>query len=343
MAGTPNTPVDVLITIPFSDPLINRLRELSPRLRLHIHPARKAEEIPPDLWSRTEILYTDRLLPAPDQVPNLRWVQFHFAGIDFATDSALLQNRDLVVTTLSGAAASQMAEYAMMMLLAMGHHLPDLISNQSRAEWPKDRFDRFCPRELRGSTIGLVGYGSIGRQIARLLQPFGVTILAAKRDVMHPEDTGYIEDGMGDPGGDYFLRLYPIQALRSMLGDCDFIVVSIPLTQHTQDLIGPEEFASMKPGAFLVDISRGGVINPAALLAALQEKRLAGAALDVFEEEPLPPNHPLWRHPNVLISPHIAGNSAHYNERAVALFGENLNRYLVGLPLYNQFDRQKGY
>jgi phosphoglycerate dehydrogenase-like enzyme len=343
MVGTPNAPVDVLITIPFSEQLINRLREVSPRLRLQMQPVRKAEEIPPELWGRAEILYTDRLLPTPEQVPNLRWVQFHFAGIDFATDSALLQDRDLLVTTLSGAAASQMAEYALMMLLALGHHLPDLISSQARAEWPRDRFDRFRPRELRGSTVGLVGYGSIGRQIARLLQPFGVTILAAKRDVMHPEDTGYIQDGMGDPGGDYFLRLYPIQALRSMLGECDFVVVSIPLTPQTQDLMGFEEFAAMKPGAFLVDISRGSVVNQAALLSALQEKRLAGVALDVFAEEPLPPNHPLWKHPNVMVSPHIAGNSAHYNDRAVALFAENLSRYLAGLPLYNQFDRQKGY
>jgi len=338
-----NPVIEVLVTIPFSEPLLNRIREISPRLRVNCIPARKTEEIPPDAWARCEILYTDRVLPEPGTAPNLRWIQFHFAGVDSVANTEVLQQPDLAATTLSGAAASQMAEFAVMMLLGLGHRLPDLIASQAKGEWPRDRFERFIPRELRGSTVGIVGYGSIGRQIARLLQPFGVTILAAKRDAMHPEDTGYIQDGMGDPDGDLFQRLYPIQALRSMLKDCDFVVVTIPLTSTTRNLIGQEEFQALKPGAFLIDISRGGVIDPVALTNVLQEKRLSGAALDVFAEEPLPANSPLWKMPNVFITPHISGNSVEYNERAVALFTENLNRYLVGLPLYNRFDPTKGY
>lgn len=338
-----DAPVEVLITIPFAENLITRLREISPRLRISVHPARKVDEISIETWNRCEVLYTDRVLPAPEDVPNLKWIQFHFSGIDFAAEAPLVQNSSLIVTTLSGASASQMAEYVVMMMLALGHRLPDLGANQARSEWPRDRFERFLPHELRGSIVGIVGYGSIGRQIARLLQPFGCTILAAKRDAMHPEDSGYVEEGLGDPGGDLFERLYPIQALKSMLRECDFVAVTIPLTSDTHNLIGAGELAEMKPTAYLVDVSRGGVVNGAALISALQEKRIAGAGLDVFSEEPLPPNSPLWKLPNVLLTPHIAGHSGHYNERAMAMFTENLSRYLSGLPLYNRFDPQKGY
>jgi len=191
--------------------------------------------------------------------------------------------------------------------------------------------------------VGIVGYGSIGREIARLLNVFGAKVLAAKRDVMHPEDQGYIIPGLGDPAGDAFHRLYPYQALKSMLKECDFVVVALPLTAETRGLIGAEEIAAMKPSAYLVNLARGGTVDQAALLAALQEKRIAGAALDVFVEEPLPAGHSFWKLPNVIVTPHIAGMSAHYNERAMDLFVENCKRYLAGSPLLNRFDPQKGY
>ena len=335
--------IEVLITIPLNETLLATLREVSPRFHITVQAGRKVEDIPSEIWARTEILYTERLLPDPQAVPNLKWIQFHFAGIDFATQAPLLQKQDLMITSLSGASATQVAEHVVMMMLALGRHLPDLMTVQAKGEWPRDRFDRFTPMELYGSTVGIVGYGSIGRQIAHLLQTFGVTIVATKRDVMHPQDTGYIKSGQGDPQGDLFQRLYPIQALPSMLHQCDFIVVTIPLTTSTRNLISGEQLASVKPTAYLVDISRGGIVDHAALIPALQERRLAGAALDVFPEEPLPPTSPLWHMPNVIISPHISGVSLHYNERAVALFAENLNRYLTGLPLYNRYDTSAGY
>jgi phosphoglycerate dehydrogenase-like enzyme len=336
-------PVEVLITIPFPDDLLEPLREISPRLRIQVMMARKVEDIPADIWSRVEVLYTDRVLPDPAQASNLRWIQFHSAGIDFAINSPILQKPDLAVTTLSGAAAIQTAEYALMTMLALGHRLTELAASQARTEWPRDRWERFLPHELHGCTVGLVGYGSINRQIARLLQPFDATILAAKRDVMHPADEGYIPSGQGDQQGDFFHRLYPIAALKSMIRLCDYVVVGLPLTPQTRNMIGAEELAAFKPTAYLIDLARGGIIDQGALITALQEKRIAGAALDVFPEEPLPPNNPLWRMPNVIITPHISGISSHYDERAIALFAENLNRYLLGQPLYNRFDPQRGY
>ena len=338
-----NTVVEVLITLSLAENQLARLREISSRLRINYHPAKKASDVPEEVWGRVEVLYTDGVLPEPDQAPHLKWIQFHYAGIDAISGAPILRKPDLTATTLSGASTPQMGEYVVMMLLALGHKLPEAFALQARAEWPRDRFERFTPRELRGSTVGIVGYGSIGRQVAYLLQPFGVTILAAKHDVMHPEDSDYHLEGMGDPGGDLFQRLYPIQALPTMLRECDFVVVSIPLTPETRGLIGHAEFEAIKPGAYLVDLSRGGIVDPQALLQALQEKKLAGAALDVFAEEPLPPNHPLWKLPNVILTPHISGSSPFYLDRAVDLFAENLERYLTGLPLFNRFDPQRGY
>jgi phosphoglycerate dehydrogenase-like enzyme len=336
-------PIEVLITLPFSDEMLSPLRLLSPRLRITSLKARKIEEIPEETWNDVEVLYTNRILPLPEMAPRLRWIQFHWAGIDHVADAPVLKMEGVQVTTLSGVATSQMAEYAVMMLLALGHRLPDLIANQRRGEWPADRWERFSPVEMRGSKVGIVGYGSIGRQVARLLHEFGATILATKRDAMQPKDTGYSRDGMGDPDGDLVDRLYPPQALRSMLREADFVIVTVPLTPDTHNLIGAEELEAMPPNSFLINISRGGIVEPNALLQALREHKIAGAALDVFAEEPLPPDHPLWKLPNVLITPHISGNTSHYDENALAFFIENMQRYLTGAPLHNLYDPRSGY
>src|SRR5512133_1058308 len=178
-----NAPIEVLVTVPFAEHELQQLRDVSPRLRITVDRSREVNDIPKDMLARTEVLYTDTLLPTPEQAPALRWVQLHWAGVDFALDNPLLKKPDLMLTSLSGAADPQMAEFALSMMLALGHRLPDLLAHQSRAEWPRDRWERFRPTELRTSTVGLVGYGSIGREIARLLSILGATVLATKRDV----------------------------------------------------------------------------------------------------------------------------------------------------------------
>jgi phosphoglycerate dehydrogenase-like enzyme len=338
-----NQTKNVLITVQFPEELLEKVRQVSPTIRVITSNAQSPEDVSVDLWNKVEILYTDRILPAPSSVPNLRWIQSHYAGVDAIAGHPLLQQRDINVTTLSGAAASQVAEYAIMMMLALGRKMPDLIANQKKAEWPRDRWERFRPVEIRGSTVGLVGYGSIGREIARIVTALGGQVVAVKRDVKHPSDSGYMPEKMGDPEGDLFSRLYPVQALKAMLKICDFVVICLPLTPSTRGLIAETELAAMKSSAYLIDVSRGGIVNPTALLAALQEKQIAGAGLDVFIEEPLPPTSPLWKLPNVLITPHISGISAHYAQRAIDLFCENLKRYLAGSNLLNRFDPDWGY
>ena len=336
-------PTETLIAVPFAEELLNRLKSISPKLNVNSVLAAQAADIPAEIWARTEILYAANVLPSPEQVPALRWVQFHFAGIDRYRDHPLLQKEGLLVTTLSGAAMSQMAEYVLTMLLALGRKLPALSLSQKKAEWPKDRHERFAPFELRGKTVGMIGYGSIARQAARLLQAFGVTVLAAKYNAKQTQDHGYVFEGLGDPQGDFAHRIYPFQAIASMLKECHFVVITVPLTEQTRGLIGAQALNALKPGAYIVDISRGGVLDQVAFIEALKSGKLAGAALDVFPEEPLPASSPLWQIPNVIITPHVSGSSTHYDERAVALFSENLHRYLGGLPLYNLFDRDRGY
>jgi phosphoglycerate dehydrogenase-like enzyme len=335
--------LEVLTTIPFPDAVMQKLREITPHIHLTLHPAQKIEEIPADLWNRTEVFYTDLLVPDAALAPNLKWIQYHYAGVDFIEGNPLLQKPDLIVTTMSGTSAIQEGEYILSMILALGHRLPELFQNQLKREWPMDRWEKFTPFELHDATVGLVGYGSIGREVARLLQPFGATVLAAKRDVMHPADTGYTIEGHGDLEGNLFHRLYPIQAMKSMISDCDFVVITLPLTPQTKGLFGEAELRAMKPGSYLIVVSRGGIVDENALVKVLEEKHLAGAVLDVFSREPLPAESALWKVPNIILTPHVSGFSPHYKERAGNMFIENLKRYLHGEPLLNRFEVDRSY
>jgi phosphoglycerate dehydrogenase-like enzyme len=177
--------VNLLITLPFPEDLVSNLKKISTKLDITVHKATKPEDIPVDLWERTEILYTNYVLPTADQAPELRWIQFHWAGVEHIMDDPILKKPGLVATTLSGASASQMAEYIMMMLLALGHQMPEIVANQIGREWPSDRWEIFRPLELRQSTVGIVGYGSIGRQVARLLHSFGATVLATRLAILY--------------------------------------------------------------------------------------------------------------------------------------------------------------
>ncbi len=336
--------IEILVNLSLPEDQISRLRQVSDRIQLTINPSRKAEDFSAELWKKTEILFTDGyVLPDPLKVPRLRWIHFSMAGVDRVIKTPIVQNTDIWVTNSSGVITSQVAEYAVMMLLALGHHLPRVIADQQQKTWAENRWQKFTPLELRGSTVGILGYGSIGRQVARLLQPFGVKVLATKKDVMHPEQARYVENDMGDPQGVYFHRLYPIQALHSLLKECDFVVLCLPLTPETQHIINMAALEAMKPGACLVNVGRGDLIDEDALAVALTEKKIAAAALDVFHQEPLPEDSPLWGLDNLIVSPHISGISASYQQKNVDLFIENLNAYLTGAALVNRVDVQKGY
>lgn len=172
-----------------------------------------------------------------------------------------------------------------------------------------------------------------------------MTVLATKRDAMHPAQSpdDYSPPHTGDPTGDLADRLYPGAALATMARDCDYLVILLPATPQTHHAVNAEILAAMKPGAFLINMGRGSVVDEAALIEALKHGRIAGAALDVFETEPLPITSPLWKLENVILSPHVGGGSATYHDMVMELFLANLKRYNDKKTLYNRVERGRGY
>jgi phosphoglycerate dehydrogenase-like enzyme len=334
--------IHVLLTVPFPPALIERIQAVSPRLKITSHATSDAEDLPEDLLQEIEILYTLSALPSADLVPNLRWIQTHYSGVDHIIGHPLLSS-DLMITTMSGASAPQLAELTLAFILAMSHHMLKIILSNPEERWAPGRLKRYQPAELRGSTVGIVGYGSVGREIARLCQAFGASVLATKRDLKTLTDDGYSLEGLGDPESEIPNRLYPPQALRSMVSLCDFVIITLPLTQETQGIYDGAVFEAMKPSAYLIDISRGGIVDHGALVEALNLGRLAGAALDVYPIEPLPVSSPLWEMENVILTPHIGGSSPLYLDRAIQLFSVNIQRYLSEMPLLNLYDPSREY
>ncbi len=336
--------IEILSTLTLSDEQHERIRAVDENLRLSMTTTRDMLSLPEPQWEKVEIfLGSGQVLPERSLAPALKWLQLTFAGVEKAMHHPIIQDPGLQVSSASGVMVSQMGEYALMALLALAHRLPETIQLQKEKKWPANANRNLLPVELRGSTVGIVGYGSVGREIARLLYTFGATVLAAKRDVMHPEDNGYNAQGLGDPQGNYFHRLYPIEGLKGMIKDCDFVVVTLPLTTETRHIFNVETFNAIKPGAGIVNVGRGGLVDEAALEGALRSGKVGAAVLDVFEQEPLPESSPLWSLPNVIITPHISGISSKLTDAVVDLFVVNLRRYLAGEPLYNLVDKTQGY
>ena len=334
--------INVLVTMPFAEPLIEKLASVSPRLNVMQHKAESADDLPP-MIKETDVLYTLQALPHPEAAPRLRWVQLHHAGVDRLLEHPLYAKDDVLFTTASGIHTVAIAEYVLALILAFAHHLPKMFADKASATWPKGRWARYVPRELRGATLGIVGYGSIGREVARLARAFGMRVLAVKRDLRNLEDEGYCLPGTGDPHAEIPERIYPVEALHSFLGECDYVVLALPLTPATRHLIDAAALAAMKPTAILINVARGSLVDEKALIAALEKGTIAGAGLDVYEVEPLPEDSPLWKLPNVILSPHVSGFTPYYDERATDLFAENLRRFLAGEPLLNVVDRSRGY
>jgi phosphoglycerate dehydrogenase-like enzyme len=249
----------------------------------------------------------------------------------------------VLLTTSSGVHIPQMPEYVLMMMLAWAHRLPALIANQAGGEWFDERRPSFTPDELRGATLGVVGYGTVGRESARLAKVFGMRILACKRDPRRRHDGGWCLPGTGDPAGDLPEHFYGLDELAVMLPECDYVLIALPLTAATRHLFGAQALRAMRSTAVLINIARGGVVDEPALIGALAAGTIRAAALDVFEQEPLPSTSPLWSMPNVLLSPHITGLAPGYDTRLMALFADNLRRYLGRQPLLNRVDSETGY
>jgi phosphoglycerate dehydrogenase-like enzyme len=335
--------IHVLCTEDLPADVLDKLRAVSPRLVIECRPARSAEELSAALTPETEILYGYRGDFDLARAPRLRWVQLQSAGINHVLDTPLWRS-DVQITSANGVHAVQIGEYALTMLLAHFHKLPQMFRHQTRREWARgEAREALTATELRDATLGVVGYGAIGREAARLARAFGMRILATKRAESSPRFDGWSPEGTGDPDGSLPERFYTAEELPAMLPECDAILLSLPLSDATRHLIGPRELAAMRPHALIINVGRGALVDQDALVEALRQNRIGGAALDVTDPEPLPADSPLWEMGNVIISPHVSGPSRHYEQRAGHLFAENLRRYLAGEPLLNLVSRERGY
>jgi phosphoglycerate dehydrogenase-like enzyme len=333
--------VKVLSVMKLTEKQLDRLRAVSPRLQVSQTTCKTPEDMLP-LLGEPEVLYTFFADFAPEQAPNLRWVQLSSAGIDHVMGKPLMASFIPIATT-SGIHAIPIAEYTFGSMLAFARKFPQMFALQQRHEWPQGRWDALLGAELRGRTIGIIGYGSIGREIGRIAKAFGMNVLASKRSPQRREDGGWVVPGAGDPHMEHVSRVFGADQLEEMVAQCDFVVAALPLTKDTECIIGEPVLRAMRPTTYFVNISRGGVVDEEALIRALREGWIAGAGLDVFRQEPLPPESPFYSMPNVILTPHISGASAAYDDRATEMFAENLRRYLAGEPLLNLVDRQRGY
>ena len=332
--------LNVLVTMRFDGEQLDRLRAVSPEISVSQADPEVAD------YSKTHVLSAGAPPRDLSRAPALRWVQLHMAGVNALVDHPLYTDTALPLTTTSGVHAATIAEYAVTMLLALAHRVPRMVEWQARGTWPPDeqRWSLFVPSEVRGATLGVIGYGSIGRELARIAKAaFGMTVLASKRDPARRADDGYCLPGTGDPEGRLPDEWLGHAQLDSLLARSDVVVLCAPLTAETRGLIGEAALGRMKPSAYFINVGRGASVDEAALARALRERRIAGAAVDVFAQEPPPAGHPLYGLDNVILSPHVSGFLPSYDEKCSVLFAENLRRHLGGEPLLNLVDRSRGY
>jgi phosphoglycerate dehydrogenase-like enzyme len=264
----------------------------------------------------------------------LRLVQLSSVGYEHLRHLGLA-DRPLRVCNARGVFDSAIGEWALAMIIGLRRDLPGMLRNQAATRW--ERSGRFA-EEARGQVVGLWGYGGIGREVARLTKALGMTVHVLTRSGVRPRLDTYVQPGTGDPDGTLPDRVFVAGQERAFLSGLDFLVLALPHTRHSDGLIGEEQLRSLPRSAFLLNPARGPIVQEQALLRALREGWIAGAALDTHFVYPLPPEHPLWGMPNVILTPHVSGSdrSSSFPARMADLFRENVRRLLEGRPLLNE-------
>ncbi|MBF8298953.1 MAG: oxidoreductase [Dehalococcoidia bacterium] len=342
MQGFP--PVKVLVCTSLSDAQLRRIRDASSRIEVSDGAALLLEELPEalrpgqsqpplrdgrsfqDLLASAEVMLAARRVPhdLAERAPRLRWIQMPLVGLNGVGLEGMWKRAEVAITSAAGVNALPVAEYAIMAMMMLVKDARRILASQESRLW-----DRYDLGQLRGKTLAIIGFGMVGKEVARLAEPFGVRLLGLKRQVDEKE---------GLP-----TWVYPADRLHDVLGQADIVVLCLPATRATRGMIGREQLALLRRSAIVINVSRGDVIDEAAFAEALAQGRLGGAALDVFNDEPLPRNSPFWTLPGTIISGHVAGLFQGLDDAIVDLFLTNLERYLSGRALINAVDRQTGY
>ncbi len=328
---SPRNEVNLLISFNLPSSLIEKVQNVSARVK--IYQSDDKEEIL-KIIQDTEILFVhdlsrEMLLKAK----KLKWIQTKYVGVDDLLYPEVV-NSDVIVTNAAGVNSIAVAEHAIGLMLCLSRKLPYFIKNQPKKRWRTSNGDlTFRLEELSGKTLGIIGVGKIGTEIAKRAKCLGMKVLATRRNsyASTPEQVD---------------ELVPIERLKELLSQSDFVVIQLPLTRETEGIIGENELRSMKPTAYIINASRGKLIQEDKLIQALKEGWIAGAGLDTFAVEPLPKTSPLWEATNVIITPHVAGSARltpKYLERLVEIFCENLKRFLNNQNMINVIDKRRGY
>jgi glyoxylate/hydroxypyruvate reductase A len=268
-----------------------------------------------------EILYAWKFPPQLyAKAGRLKWLQVMGAGVDWALVPELPPH--VQITRAPGVFGPWMAEYVVAWCLWVTQRLKPYRDAQRQRRWD----DHVLPDRLGGKTLTIVGLGDIGRDIARAARGLGMRVLGVSRRGRAVREA---------------TKMYPVAAMARALREADFVVLLLPLTPETRGIIGADALSAMKSTAWLINIARGAVVDEGALMEALEQRRIAGAVLDVFDREPLPPSHPLWKMDNVVVTPHISGPST--ADALTPVFNDNLARYLARRPLRHVVDRRRGY
>jgi glyoxylate/hydroxypyruvate reductase len=259
-----------------------------------------------------------------DRAPRVRWIQASSSGVGGWIQRLGLVDAPVQVTNAAGIHAVPLAEFALLAMLYFAKRMPRVHADRAARRW-----ERFCGDMLRGHTVGVIGLGAVGREVARVAHAVGMRVLGLRRSA-----AAGVED---------VERVFGPEGLHTLLAESDYVVLIVPSTRDTDALLDTAAIAHMKPGAVLINMARGSVVDEVALVDALRSGHLGGAALDVVRREPLPADSPLWELPNVLITPHSMSTAFGENELLVDLFRDNLRRYLAGEPLRNLVDKRRGY
>lgn len=303
--------------------LVRNLDIADLRVVTELDPAKVLTEV-----ADADVFYGVPTLDVVKAGKKLRWIQSSSAGVEYTARIPELVESDIVLTNTRGAHGPSIGEHTFALLFALTRKLPEGLIGQQQHNWLRGDLYRVC-REINGGTMGIIGFGQIGRAVAQRAHGFDMEVLAV--------------DAHAKEGSPWVDEVWPMSQLPELLERSLVVVVSAPLTAESRHLLDAEMLAKMKPDAYLIVVSRGGIVEENALAAALREGRLAGAGLDVTEVEPLPADSPLWDAPNIIITPHTAGASSEKERRCVEILRDNLERFAKGEELNNLVDKRLGY
>ena len=318
--------MEILIHYPFTDEQLQGFRQLAGELGGHMVRHATTDEEALAQAAGIEVLMGYFKPAVCAAAPNLRWIQSFSAGMDKFLFPEIVARDEVQISNVAGLYASQGGEHAWALLLALTRQIPLAVHNKERKLWQSEPVI-----ELAGGTLGLVGLGGFGVEMAKRAQGYNMTVLAV--DPVRTDRPAYVAE----------LKPTSRPTLFDLLQRSDVVMMACPRTPETYHLISTEELAAMKPTAYLINVTRGGIIDEPALVDALHRGQIAGAGLDVTEVEPLPADSPLWTAPNLILTPHRAGASQHRPRMIVEYFQQNLARYLKGEKPLNLIDKRRGY